>query len=126
MFALSSAEATPTTALPVSTPSVTGWVYVVFGGVSSLMVKGVRRTTLAFPSLSRSRAMAGTQGIKGLPSGVRTYTRHINRSLSEKCSAVTSRWCVSVDCDHQQSPASSRQRSKGFLHLDHRTFPGPT
>src|SRR5260221_13663256 len=81
MFALSSAEATPTTALPVSTPSVTGCVYVVFGGGSSLMVKGVRRTTLAFPSLSRSRAMAGTQGIKGWQSGVRTYTRHINRSF---------------------------------------------
>src|SRR6266704_3162383 len=81
VVALSSAEATPTTALPVSTPSVTGWVYVVFGGVSSLMVKGVRRTTLAFPSLSRSRAMAGTQGITGLPSGVRTYTRHISRSF---------------------------------------------
>ena len=70
--------------------------------------------------------MAGAQGISGCRSSERTYTIFLRHPfLSEKCSAVTSRWCVSPGCDHQENPTSSRQGSKGFLRLDHRAFLQP-
>ena len=69
---------------------------------------------LFYPSATRK-----PQGLS--PDG---WTPHLDKQFhSEKCSAGTSRWCVSVGCYHQSNPTSSWQCSQGFLHLDHRTFP---
>src|SRR6266487_625506 len=87
------------------------------------MVKGVRRTTFAFPCLSNKRAIAQEQGMRDTPSGERTYTTFIIKNSFRKNALPEGRWCVSLRCDHEENPTSSRQSSKGFLHLDHRTLP---
>src|SRR5437879_13102864 len=86
------------------------------------MVKGVRRTTLAFPCLSNKRAITQAQGINGTPSGERIYTLFIERIPFGKMLRLRG-WCVSLRCNHEENPTSSRQCSKGLLRLDHRTFP---
>src|ERR1700687_448670 len=86
------------------------------------MVNGVLCTTLAFPSLSNKRAITHEQGINGTPSGESTYTTFMEKNSLQKMLCLR-RWCVSLRCDHEENPASSRQCSKGFLRLDHRTLP---
>jgi hypothetical protein len=46
------------------------------------MVKGVRRFTFAFFSLSRMRALAAEQGISGSPRLFKTYTLKLVSSRS--------------------------------------------